>query len=315
MSQPDPQIELEIPLYLEGSRIDKGLTELLPEYSRAAIQKWLKSGNVRNAAKCYKPSDKLHGNETLSIIIPAAEPAEWIAEEMPLSVLYRDQDVLVIDKPAGLVVHPGAGNPDGTLLNGLLHLEPDLRFLPRAGIVHRLDKDTTGLMVVALSELARQSLTSQLRDRTVSRQYVAIVQGVPVSGETIDQPVGRHHHDRLRMTVTDRGRPAVTHIRVRQKFGSHAVVDAILQTGRTHQIRVHLSWRGYPIVGDPVYGGRVKLPAGASDQLKNCIRDFRRQALHAHTLSLQHPRSGEVMTWQQQMPEDMTNLINALDTG
>lgn len=315
MGHTDPDIELEIPGHLEGCRIDKGLAELLPGYSRSSIQKWLKSGNVTDDGKSCKQSDKLRGNELLTVVIPATEPAKWVAQEMPLEVLYKDTDILVISKPAGMVVHPGAGNPDGTLLNGLLFLETSLRFLPRAGIVHRLDKDTTGLMVVALSERARQSLTSQLQQRTVNRQYVAIVHGAPITGETINQPIGRHRHDRLRMAITDRGKQAITEIRLRKKFDRHAVVDVSLQTGRTHQIRVHLRWRGYPIVGDPLYGGRPKLPTGASEALINSIRGFRRQALHAHTLSLQHPHSGEEMSWQQSMPKDMGQLIEALERG
>ena len=314
MSTTDPQFELEIPPHMEGMRIDKAIAELLPEYSRAAIQQWLKKGNVIFGQKRYKPSDKLRGIEQLLITVPVTEPAEWPAQPLPIDLIYQDRQLFILNKQAGLVVHPGAGNPDQTLLNGLLHIDPELRGLPRAGIVHRLDKDTSGLMVVARTELARQSLTMQLKDRSVSRQYVAVANGVPVTGETIDQPIGRHRHDRLRMSVTDRGKPAITHIRVRQKFRCHSVLDASLETGRTHQIRVHLSWKGYPIVGDPVYGGRVKIPAQAADSVISRLQNFDRQALHAHTLRLTHPDNAEEIEWHQPMPEDMTQLIEALQS-
>ena len=293
-------------------RVDKTLAEILPEYSRASIQKWLKLGLVSANGKNLKASEKIRGITCLNLEIPPVEPAEWIAQETSFSVIFADDDLLVIDKPAGLVVHPGAGNPDHTLLNGLLYLDDSLRNLPRAGIVHRLDKDTSGLMVVARSERARQHLIEQLKNRTVSRRYLAIVNGVPVTGETINQPIGRHAQDRLRMAVTSRGKEAITHTRVEDKYRTHALLEAALETGRTHQIRVHLSWRGFSLVGDAVYGSRVKLPPSASTQLITTLQEFSRQALHAKKLELIHPVNGESMSWESSLPEDMQNLINFL---
>ncbi len=312
MSEGDSNIVLEIPLQFEGIRVDKTLAELLPAYSRAAIQNLIKQGNVLCEGKSLKSSAKFRGKETLNIHIPSPRLAEWEPQQMPLDLVFEDSHLFVVNKAAGLVVHPGAGNPDQTLLNGLLHLDRNLLSLPRAGIVHRLDKDTSGLMVVARTELARQSLIDQLKDHTVSREYIAVANGIPVTGETIDQPVGRHRHDRLRMAVTDAGKPATTHIRIRQKFRRHSLLDAVLETGRTHQIRVHLSWRGFPLVGDPTYGGRVKLPPGATPKLIEVLQGFNRQALHAQGLSLSHPASGETMQWQQGIPEDMQSLISCL---
>ena len=296
----------------EGMRVDKALAELLPGYSRSAIQQWLKQSRVRHAGKSLKPSDRLRGNEQLDIAVPAVQPAEWLAQAMDIEVLYRDDDLLVLNKPAGLVVHPGAGNPDGTLLNGLLYLDDGLRCLPRAGIVHRLDKDTSGLMVVARSEYARQRLVEQLKEHSVKRRYMAVVNGIPITGETIDQPIGRHHHDRLRMAVRDCGKPAVTHTRILEKFRVHSLLQADLETGRTHQIRVHLAWRGYALVGDPLYGGRVKLPPAAGADVIEILRNFHRQALHARQLCLAHPRSGNALNWECDAPHDMQMLIDAL---
>lgn len=313
MTEPETRLTLDILAEMEGMRVDRALADLLPEYSRAAIQGWLKQGNIMLHDKRMKPSDRLRGGESLQISIPPQKPAEWEAQEIPLELVYSDDHLIVINKPAGLVVHPGAGNPDQTLLNALLYFDPTLRYLPRAGIVHRLDKDTSGLMVITRTELARQSLIAQIKDRQVSRRYLAVINGLPVSGETIDQPIGRHHHDRLRMAVTERGKPAVTHIRIKQKFRSHSLVEAILETGRTHQIRVHLAWRGFPLVGDPLYGGRVKLPPSAEEQVVNCLQGFGRQALHAYHLSLVHPESQQNLTWQQEMPEDMDNLVRILN--
>ncbi len=312
MTGPETNLVLEISADMEGMRVDRAVAELLPEYSRATIQSWLKLGNILQQHKPMKPSDRLRGGECLQIEIPHSEPAEWEPQNIDLDLVYEDDQLLVLNKPAGLVVHPGAGNPDQTLLNGLLYRDPELRFLPRAGIVHRLDKDTSGLMVVARSEQARRSLIAQLKDHLVQRRYYAVVSGVPVSGETIDQPIGRHRIDRLRMAVTDRGKNAVTHIRIKQKYRCHSLVEATLETGRTHQIRVHLAWRAFPLVGDPLYGGRVKLPPAAAEKLVSCLRGFKRQALHAWELSLTHPESGEVMSWQQKIPDDMTALIDLL---
>lgn len=312
MSKSKTSLVLEITADMEGMRVDRAVAELLPEYSRATIQSWLKQGNILQLQKRMKPSDRLRGGETLQIEIPPSQPVEWEAQSIDLDLVHEDDQIFVLNKPAGLVVHPGAGNPDQTLLNGLLYHDAALRFLPRAGIVHRLDKGTSGLMVVARTERARQSLITQLKDHLVQRCYYAVVTGVPVSGETIDQPIGRHRIDRLRMAVNDRGKHAITHIRIKKKFRCHSLIEAALETGRTHQIRVHLAWRGFPLVGDPLYGGRIKLPPAATEQLTSCLKEFKRQALHAWQLSLTHPRTLEKMSWQQEIPEDMHTLVDLL---
>lgn len=297
---------------MAGMRADRAIAALLPEYSRATIQNWLKQGNIQLGERRIKPSDRLRGGENLQVVIPPVQPADWEAQNIPLDLVYQDTHIIVLNKSSGLVVHPGAGNHDHTLLNALLYIDPSLRGLPRAGIVHRLDKDTTGLMVVARTEQARQSLIEQLKERQIRRHYLAVVNGVPVAGETIDQPIGRHRFDRLRMAVTERGKPAITHIRIKKKYRCHTLIEAMLDSGRTHQIRVHLAWRGFPLVGDPLYGARVKLPPGAPDNVVSCLQRFERQALHAWYLSLTHPSSGETLTWQQEMPEDMIDLVEVL---
>ena len=312
MTEADANLSIDIPVSQEGMRVDKALAELLPEYSRSAIQQWLKQKRVDVSGKSLKPSDKLSGSEQVNISIPAIAPADWVPQKMELAVQHQDDHLLVLNKPAGLVVHPGAGNPDHTLLNGLIHFDPILKMLPRAGIVHRLDKDTTGLMVIARTEIARQNLIEQLKLRTVRRQYLAVTNGVPVTGETIDAPIGRKHHDRLRMAVTDHGKPAITHVRVRQKFRSHCLLQANLETGRTHQIRVHLSWRGYPLIGDSLYGGRPKVPPHASTTVIQTLQGFSRQALHAEQLELVHPESNQTLQWQCPLPPDMEMLLQAL---
>jgi 23S rRNA pseudouridine1911/1915/1917 synthase len=233
-------------------------------------------------------------------------------QDIPLHVLYRDDEVVVIDKPAGLVVHPGAGNPDRTLVNALLHHFPELAALPRAGVVHRLDKDTSGVLVVARSESARRCLVDALKAREVKREYLAVVRGVVIAGGTVDAGIGRHRSDRLRMSVSERGRPAVTHYRVAARYRAHTLLAVQLETGRTHQIRVHLAYIGHPIVGDPLYGGRLSIPAGARDRLATVLHGFRRQALHARRLSFAHPVSGRKMTFDSEPPPDMRELIAAL---
>ena len=309
---PGTWLNLEIPEELEGRRIDQALAHMLPHYSRSAVQQWLKEGRVTLERKTLKSSDKVNGRGSVEISIPPPRPSGWTAEDMEIPIVHSDRDIMVINKPAGLVVHPGAGNPQGTLLNGLLAIDDSLRLLPRAGIVHRLDKETTGLMVVARTEVARQDLVQQLSNRSVSRRYLAVTCGVPIAGETIDQPVGRHPTDRIRMAVTPTGKEAVTHFRVLEKFRAHALVEARLDTGRTHQIRVHLAWRGYPLVGDPVYGGRPKKPANASAALLSTLESFRRQALHATLLSLRHPGTGDLVSWTQPPPMDMAQLLAVL---
>ena len=308
----DLDFSLGIPADLEGMRADRALAALLPEYSRSTIQGWIRAGRVRMDGRPLKASERLQGTGPVEVSIPPPEPSEWLAEPMDLEIRHEDSQIYVINKPAGLVVHPGAGNPDGTLLNGLLALDGGLRLLPRAGIVHRLDKDTSGLIVVARTETARQHLVTQLSDRRVGRRYLAVATGVPVSGRTIDRPIGRHPVDRLRMAVSDRGKPAITHVRIQRKYRAHALVEARLETGRTHQIRVHLAWWGHPLAGDPLYGGRPRPPAGATPGLVRALEHFRRQALHASSLSLTHPATGETLSWEQSPPADFEELVDAL---
>ncbi len=309
----DFEITLQIPDDLKGRRADQVLAALMTNYSRATIQGWIRSGRVRLGRRPLKSSERLSVTGPVHVSIPPVEPAEWLAENIPLEVLYEDVHLLVLNKPAGLVVHPGAGNPTGTLLNGLLALDDALRCLPRAGIVQRLDKETSGLMVVARTETARQHLIGQLSARQVVRGYLAIATGVPVSGITLNEPIGRHPVDRRRMAVSTHGKPAVTHIRILEKYRAHALVDARLETGRTHQIRVHMAWWGYPLAGDPAYGGRARLPKGVHPKLTERLRGFRRQALHATVLSLTHPVTGQALSWQQAPPEDFQQLVTTLE--
>ena len=299
-----------------GQRLDQVAAALFPAFSRSQLQQWVKKGQLRIDGREGKPKDRVLGGERLELSAEAEPRGEWEAEEIPLVIVHEDADILVVDKPAGLVVHPGAGNPRGTLLNALLHRYPAQQSIPRAGIVHRLDKETSGLMVVARTLQAQTSLVAQLQARTVSREYEAVVTGVPVGGKTIDAAIGRHPTVRTRMAVVRHGgKPAVTHFRVLTKFDHHAHLRVKLETGRTHQIRVHLAHLGYPLVGDPLYGGRLKLPPGASDALIQCLRDFRRQALHAAALSLEQPSSGEQLAWASPLPPDMQGLLAALEAG
>jgi 23S rRNA pseudouridine1911/1915/1917 synthase len=313
MSDINSNFLIEVPSHSAGSRLDKALAELMPEHTRSAVQGWIKRGLVTVDGAVPKQKHRLSGGEKIQVTIPAAEPDVSRPQNIPLDIIYEDRHLLVLNKQAGLVVHPGAGNQDGTLLNALLYHDPALAVLPRAGIVHRLDKDTTGLMVVARTEMARQHLIDQLDRRTMRRQYQAIINGVMISGETIDQPIGRHRQDRLKMTVTSAGKKAITHIRVLEKFRIQCRVQARLETGRTHQIRVHLGWKGHPIVGDRLYGCRTRLPKSADSELVQCLQGFGRQALHAQKLSLTHPESGKTMEWETPVPADMESLGRLLD--
>lgn len=285
---------------------------MFPEYSRSRLTAWLKSGAIRVDGASPKPREKVAGGEE---IVLEAEPEDREAaapEPMTLDVAYEDDDVLVINKPAGLVVHPGAGNVSGTLMNGLLAHAEGLAALPRAGIIHRIDKLTTGLLVVGKTLEAHTALTRALADHDIRRQYLAVVTGALTGGGRIDAPIGRHPVDRTRMAVRDSGKPAVTHYTVRERYTAHTAVDVTLETGRTHQIRVHFAHRRHPLVGDPVYGGRLALPKGASDEVIAALRGFRRQALHAARLEFQHPLSGAPVIAEAPLPDDLESLMTAL---
>jgi len=308
------QISLKatIPEAFHGQRLDQALAGLFPDYSRSRLQKWLKDGQITLNGQHARAREKVYGGEEVVIQAQLEEEGHWQAEAIPLSIVFEDEHILVINKPAGLVVHPAAGNSSGTLLNALLHHAPELAQVPRAGIVHRLDKDTTGLLVVARSLAAQKYLVEQLQARAFLREYLAVVNGVLVSGGRVDAPIGRHPVQRKRMAVVESGKEAITHYRIRERFRHHSLLSLRLETGRTHQIRVHMAHIQHPLTGDPVYGGRLKLPPQCSDKLVQTLRKFHRQALHAARLGLEHPISGEQMEWEIPIPEDMEQLISAL---
>jgi 23S rRNA pseudouridine1911/1915/1917 synthase len=307
-------IDLEIPPEMAGQRLDSVLARLIPQHSRTRIKGWIESGAVKlNRAAC-KPRDLVEAGSRVRVQMTTDEVAQpqVLPEAIALRLVHEDRDVLVIDKPAGLVVHPGAGNPRHTLQNALLGWDPGLAALPRAGLIHRLDKDTSGLLVVARTAEAQTSLSRQLEARTMAREYVAVCVGVMTGGGTIDEPIGRHRGDRLRMAIRVSGRPAVTHYRVLERFRAHTYLSVKLETGRTHQIRLHLSHIKYPIVGDPVYGGRFGLPRGATQALNEALRGFKRQSLHAATLGFEHPRTGKLLTLHSPVPPDYAALLEVL---
>ncbi|GHG02406.1 23S rRNA pseudouridine(1911/1915/1917) synthase RluD [Thalassotalea marina] len=296
-----------------GKRFDQTLAEMFPEYSRSRLKEWILAGSVTvNGVVLTKAREKMYGGENISISAEIEADERFEPQNIPLNIVYEDDDILVINKPADLVVHPGAGNPDGTVLNALLHHCPNIDLVPRAGIVHRLDKDTTGLMVVAKTIAAQTNLVEALQAREITREYEAIANGQMTAGGIVDEPIGRHPSKRTHMAVTMGGRPSVTHYRVMEKFRAHTRLRLRLETGRTHQIRVHMAHITHPLVGDPVYGGRPRPPRNATPELAAILRGFRRQALHAAMLSLFHPITGEQMTWTADVPEDMVNLTNIL---
>lgn len=305
-------IELTIPSEMAGRRLDQALAELLPDFSRARLQQWIKQGKVQVNNASLRAKDKLHGGEQVRLEAEFEPQVEWKAESIPLDIVYEDEAILVINKPAGLVVHPGTGNPGGTLVNALLHHAPELEQVARGGIIHRLDKDTSGLLVVARTPVAQKYLVELLQARDMHREYEAITTGVLTAGGTVDAPMDRHPKVRTRMAVALNGKEAVTHYRVIERFRAHTHVRCILETGRTHQIRVHMAHIRYPLFGDPVYGGRLKLPPRADDEFVSILRNFRRQALHAARLELAHPISGEAMSWTAELPSDMQHLLEAL---
>ena len=301
-----------VPEELAGLRLDQALAQMFPDYSRSRLKEWLLDGVISVEGGPRRPRDAVAGGERVEFEPRTETEVEALPEAMELDIVYEDDDVLVVNKPAGLVVHPGAGNPSGTLLNGLLHHAPALEEVPRAGIIHRIDKDTSGLLLVAKTLPAHTALVRRLADRDIAREYVAICSGVLTGGGTIDEPIARHPTDRTRMSVQRDGRPAVTHFTVIERYRAHTYIRVKLETGRTHQIRVHFAWRRHPLVGDPVYGGRLALPAGASDGLIDALRGFRRQALHATRLGFEHPSSGDDIECEAPPPADFLALQAAL---
>lgn len=298
---------------LSGKRLDQAAAGLFPEYSRSRLQGWIESGSLRVNGEARRSRDKVFSDDQVCVDAELSAEQEWAAEPMPLHVVYEDDSLLVLNKQAGAVVHPAAGHRAGTLVNGLLHHCPQLELVPRAGIVHRLDKDTTGLMVVAKTLQSHASLVSQLQARTVSREYEAVIVGVLTAGGTVDLPLGRHPVQRKKQAVLTGGKEARTHYRVIRKFQAHTHVGVKLETGRTHQIRVHFAHLHYPLVGDKVYGGRLRIPQGCSAKLSEILRQFNRQALHARRLELIHPRTGEKIAWDSDLPADMQELLRALE--
>ena len=296
-----------------GLRLDQALARALPQYSRARLQAWLESGAIEVEGRKLRAKDKVLGGERVLVRAQWEPDTRVEAEALDLTVLYRDSGIFVIDKPAGLVVHPGAGNPRHTLQNALLALDPALARVPRAGLVHRLDKDTSGLLVVARTPEAHARLVAALAARDIERVYLAVCTGVMTGGGTVDARIGRHRTQRTRMAVRGDGREAVTHYRVIRRFRAHTYVRVQLETGRTHQIRVHLAHVGYPLVGDPLYGGRKRLPAGCSAALAEALRTFPRQALHAAHLALEHPLTGKSLAWDAPLPADIAGLLAALE--
>ena len=305
--------ELVLPEAPQGLRFDQALARALPQYSRARIKRWIDSGRVRLEGAIPNARHRVFGGERVALeAVLEAAPSSVEAEEIPLEIVHADRALLVVNKPAGLTVHPGAGQASHTLQNALLAYDPSLASVPRAGIVHRIDKETSGLLVVARTVESHIALTRAIAAHAVERRYLALCSGVLTAGRTIDQPIGRHRSIRTRMTVRTDGRAAVTHIRVLERFDAHTLVRAELETGRTHQIRVHLAHIGHPIVGDPAYGGRMRLPRGASESLRAALQAFRRQALHAESLSLEHPITGRTLRWHVSPPADFQHLLTYL---
>lgn len=295
-----------------GMRLDQLAAVLFPDFSRARLQKWVRSGELTVDGRVLKTTYRLNGGETLRLDALPERQGEVLPQDIPLDIIHADDDIILINKPAGLVVHPAAGHPDGTLQNALLHFDSGLAVLPRSGIVHRLDKDTTGVMVVARSLRAHTSLVEQLQERQMSRVYEAVAKGETDMSGTVDAPIGRHPRDRKRMAVVLSGKPAVTHFRIMQRFLGFSLLEVSLESGRTHQIRVHMQHIGHPLVGDPVYGKSLKALKGAPDALLEAIRAFPRQALHARRLSLVHPASGGPVCFEAPLPADMEGLIDIL---
>ena len=301
-----------VPDEMAGMRLDQILSSLFSDYSRSKLQTWVKSERVKVDGVFLKTRTRLEGGEWIELDAEPEAVLNCEAENIPLDIIYEDEALLIVNKPAGLVVHPGAGNWTGTLQNALLYYNQALNVLPRAGIIHRIDKDTSGLLMVAKTLQAHHNLSDQLQLRSIEREYIAVVRGWMTAGGTINEPIGRHPQDRIRYTVREEGREAVTHYRLMERFERYSVIRVKLETGRTHQIRVHMAHLHYPLVGDPLYSGSFQMPAKCSQNLEIQLRNFKRQALHATKLGLVHPVTQETMQWEQPIPEDMRLLIAAL---
>jgi 23S rRNA pseudouridine1911/1915/1917 synthase len=303
---------LQLPASAAGLRLDQALAVALPQYSRARLQRWIRTGAVRVQGQTAVARSRVHGGEQIVVEAQFEADCAVAAQALPLDIVYQDRALLVLNKPAGLVVHPGAGNRAHTLQNALLAHDPALARVPRAGLIHRLDKDTSGLLIVARTPEAHTRLVAMLAERAIGREYLALVSGVPTGGARIEQPIGRHRSQRTRMAVRRDGREAVTYYRIEERFRSHTLLRVRLETGRTHQIRVHLAHAGLPVIGDPVYGGRRRLSAGAGPELIALLQGLHRQALHAERLALAHPHSGQPLSFQAPLPADFAALLAAL---
>ena len=297
------KITKTIPEYLDKDRLDLALSKLLPEYSRGQIQTWIKANQITVDGKILRPKDKVRTDQVVKILAVIEDVSLAKPQPIELDIVYEDQDIIIINKPAGLITHPGAGNPDNTLLNALLYHYPELAKIPRAGIIHRLDKDTSGLLVVARNLMSHNKLTEAMQKREIKREYEAIVNKNMVAGGTVEANIGRHSTKRTHMAVKENGKPAITHYRIIKKFPAHTHIKVILETGRTHQIRVHMAHIGYPILGDPVYGKTTKISG----------KSFKRQALHASRLELLHPNTNKLISWKAKPPEDFADLVKTLE--
>ena len=306
-------LEALVPIQCHGMRLDQVAAELFPDYSRNRLATWIKDGRLMVDGRTVKPRDKATASAQVTLMVTHEPVIDWQPQRLPLDIIFEDEHILVVNKPAGVVVHPAAGHADGTLVNALLAHAPELDALPRGGIVHRLDKETSGIMFVARTSLAHKSLVAQLSERTVSRTYCAVCTGALTGGGKIDAPIDRHPMARTKMAVVADGKPAVTHYRIAHRFKHYTQLQVNLETGRTHQIRVHMAHRKWPLIGDPVYGGRQRVPAGASDLLISTLRGFPRQALHAQALEFEHPASGDWMEFETDLPDDLVNLLEVLE--
>ncbi len=307
-------LEARVPIQCHGMRLDQVAAELFPDYSRNRLATWIKEGQLTVDGQTVRPRDKATASAHLILKVTDEPVIDWQPQSLPLDIIFEDEHLLLVNKPAGVVFNPAEGHADGTLVNALLAHAPELDALPRGGIVHRLDKETSGIMFVARSSLAHKSLVAQLSDRTVSRTYCAVCTGALTGGGKIDAPIDRHPTARTKMAVVADGKPAVTHYRIAHRFKHYTQLQVNLETGRTHQIRVHMAHRKWPLIGDPVYGGRQRVPAGASELLMSTLRAFPRQALHAQALEFEHPASGDWVEFETELPDDLVNLLEVLES-